>query len=125
MLVDVIALKGTLKLRQQVRAGGGAGWVVSSCTPPFRCSAAGLALALTDVMDILNSNFKAQAPGGMGYGCRGGFALVGFAMLVICAKRAWMVSEMRKSWNSGSVRSERMPGTATAKIYTISSIEGL
>ena len=81
MLLDVMALKGTLKLRQQVQAGGGAGRVVSSSTLPFRYSATGLALALTDVMDILNSNFKVQAPGGMGYGCRGGFALVSFTLL--------------------------------------------
>jgi hypothetical protein len=65
-----------------VRAGASAGGVVSSSTLPSRDSVAGSALAMVNVMDILDLNFRAQALGDKGQGCEGGFAIV------ICTIRA-------------------------------------
>ncbi len=56
-----------------MRAGASAGGVMSSCTLPSRDSAAGSALAMVNVMDILDLNFSAQALGDTGQGCEGGF----------------------------------------------------
>ena len=50
---------------------------------PSRDTAAGSALAMVNVMDILDLNFSAQAPGEKGQGCEGGFAIV------ICTMPAW------------------------------------
>ena len=121
---DIKALTKTFKPRQQVRAGASAGGVVSSSTLPSRDSAAGSALAMVNVMDILDLTFRAQALGDKGQGCEGGFAIVICTMPVTCAKRAWLVSELQNSSNSGCVHLEHMAGTPAAQYDTIGSITG-
>ena len=86
-----------------------------SCTLPSRDSAAGSALAMVHVMDILDLKSSAQALGGTGQGCEGGFEIVICTMPVTCAKQAWLVSELRNSSYSGCVHPEHMAGRPAAR----------
>ncbi len=84
--------------------------LVGSCraAQPYRDSAAGSALALVDVMDVLDLNFSSQVLGDKWQDCEGRFSIVICTMPVTCAKRAWLVSELQNSSYPGCVHPEHM-----------------